>query len=905
MNRASGMPRRFWWMFRLVSLFLTTALLITFATPVWSLSQTEDDLWDAPLNLSHSGIAFNPAMVIDSDGTVHVVWQDDIANYLYSELEDDQWSTPEITNLNRLFRIPGVNEPRDPLQLANYTGPNPLFIAGSDQIFAFWISPDGIVFTSKVQNQSFGDVAAWDSARSVARGAASFAAAVDASGESHLAFLRLAENDPANPPGIYYTRTTQNGTSWANPVLLYESAYLLRLGEGEANLSLATAGMGETQRVYVAWDNRPRKQVFVAQSADGGISWEQPTLVAGPTPGSGSAGPFNIRVGTDQTSVVLLWQTGSPGACSQYYQSSGDFGVTWTDPQPMMEDRTGCAQSNQFVTGLVTDQQGPLYLLTRIQNQVFLSAWGGSQWSQPQVQTVLSGFEEPEIFTQVILGCHQASLSGDLMYVVGCDLGGGGDVWITSRDLGSSTSFFSPAVWGQPSPVANANSQVEAIEVIATRDDLIHVFFSQRQDPVVYYSYWNGKVWSRTTPAMELPEGETGWPAVAASPSNELYLVVRNNRGTIYFSRAISGEASAKSSWSVPVRIEGEHEGKVGSVDIAWDAETIFVAYSVPVNEGRGIYLVHSKDKGSTWSKPVQVFNGEASGSDLVGAPSLLATEKGQLHIIWRQQSILGNGNPEPLSLHYARSEDAGTTFSDAKLIVDEPVRWQEIVSDHKGNLHLFWQPPGANATVWDQISLDGGRTWEIPQGLTDVGTTVTVIPDRMGRLHFLDTDLSSLDHWLWDGSRWQSETPFRWSLAAEQGVPIGLLSGAVNQQGQLVVVLAGSAVEGDATENVLLYSTRMLELPQTQASTQEAPTQSLSTPTGVPATPTSQPTSEALLVATSTPSNPSTIAQNPTGRQESSGAFSPLLMALLPVALLLLIVFGSVIRRIVQMQDR
>lgn len=894
-------PRLFRWTFRLVRLLFTTVLLITFTTPVWSLSQTEDDLWAAPLNLSHSGLTSNPALVVDSDGTAHVVWQDDTANYLYTKLEGDQWSTPEITNLNRLFRMPGVDEPRDPLQLANYTGSNPLFIAGSDQIFAFWISADGVVFTSKVSNQGFGDVAAWDSARSVTRGAASFAAAMDASGELHLAFLRLAENDPANPPGIYYTRSTQNGASWANPVLLYESAYLLRLGEGEANLSLATAGIGDTQSVYVAWDNRPRKQVFLAQSADGGISWEQPTLVAGPTPGSGSAGPFNIRVGTDQKSVVLIWQSGSPGACSQYYQYSGDFGATWADPQPMMEDRTGCAQSNQFVTGLATGQEGHLYLFTRIQNQVLLSAWSDSQWSQPQVQTVLSGFEEPEIFTQVILGCHQASLSGERIYVVGCDLGGGGDVWITSRDLGASTGFFSPAVWDQPSPVTDGNIPIEAIEVIATGDDLIHAFFSQSQDPVIYYTYWNGEVWSRTTPALELPEGESGWPAVTAGPGNELYLIVRNNKGALYFSRAISGEASAKSRWSVPMRIEGGHEGKVGSVDIAWGAGTVFVAYSIPVNEGRGIYLVHSEDKGSTWSKPVQVFNGEASGFDLVGAPSLLVAENGQLHVVWQQQSILGDGNPEPLSLHYARSEDAGITFNDAKLVVDEPVRWQAMASDHKGNLHLFWQPQDANTTVWDQVSLDGGQTWQIPQGLPDAGNSAMVISDTSGRLHFLDTDFSSLDHWLWDGNRWQTEAPLRWSTAAEQEATVGRLAGAVNQQGQLVAVLAISAVGGDATESALLYSTRMLELPPTQASNQEVPTQTLSSPTPVSATPTS----EDLLVATSTLSPESTIAQSPTNRQETNGAFSPLMMALLPVALLLLIVLGSVIRRIAQMQDR
>ena len=120
-------------------------------------------------------------------------------------------------------------------------------------------------------------------------------------------------DDPANPAGIYYTRSKNSGRSWAVPVLLYESPYLRTLGEGEANLSVATAGTEDALRVYIAWDNRPRKQVLLAQSADGGESWEQPAPVAGPAPDSGLAGPFNIHVGANQNSVVLVWQSGQPG----------------------------------------------------------------------------------------------------------------------------------------------------------------------------------------------------------------------------------------------------------------------------------------------------------------------------------------------------------------------------------------------------------------------------------------------------------------------------------------------------------------------------------------------------------------------------------------------------------------
>jgi hypothetical protein len=895
--------RQFGWMFRLVKFWFASALFIASITPSWALAQSGDDPWAEPLNLSHSGVAAHPAIVTDSEGVVHAVWQDDLANYVYTNFDGSQWSAPEMTELDRLFELPSAEARADPSQLANHTGPNPLFIAGPNQhIFAFWITPEGRVLTSKVENLNFKDVGAWNSGRPITSEAASFAIAVDSYGEWHLAYFRTVD-DPVKPAGIYYTRSKNSGGSWAVPVLLYESTYLRTLGEGEANLSLATSGTEDALHVYVAWDNRPRKQVLLAQSADGGESWEQPVLIAGPAPNSGLAGPFDIHVGSNQNSVVLVWQNGRPGgACSQVYQSSSDAGATWSDPQPMIEDLLGCAQSTKFVTGLANNPGDPLYFLTETKSQVFLIAWNGLQWSKPQAQPILSGFEEPEIFTEVIYGCHQASLLRERLYIIGCDEGAGGDIWVTSRVLESDTSLFKPPVWSQLSPVTSDNLKIEAIELVATEDGLIHAFLSQHQDTTIYYTFWDGELWSRVTAVLELPEGEAAWPAIAAGPGNELFLIARNNRGSLYFSRATSGNAAIESRWSPPTRLEIGHDAAIGSVELAWDtAGTVYVAYSVPVNEQRGIYLVQSKDHGTSWSEPIQVFNGAAPGFDLVGAPSLLTSKNGFLHIIWKQQSIQGDGVPQPLSLYYSRSEDNGRTFSNAELVVEEPVTWREIVADDQGNLHLLWQQQDTMTTVWDQVSFDGGRSWQFPQGLPVEGMTAASMVDSVGRLHLVDAGPGSLGHWLWNSSRWQPEVSLHWSLAPQQESGPELLAAAVNKQGKTVVVLAVPTGAGDAAERTLLYSVSMLELPPEQTAFEEVPTQTLLPPTLTPATPTAERSSTPVSTVDSEP----THSQGQTDRNEPSGRISPFTMALLPVVLLLLGVLGMMIRQAARVKDR
>ena len=896
----------FGWLFRLVSLLFISALLIASIASSSVSAQSPDDSWAEPQNLSHSGFGKNPAFVIDSDGKGHVIWLDDLGNFMYTQLDGDQWSPPEMTDLNRLFGLPIPGEPTRGAQSVNYTGPNPILMAGSDQIFAFWISPEGRLFLSRVVNTSFNHFGAWDSERVIAHQAASFAGAVDMNGEWHLAFIRTVE-DPQHPAGIYYTHSKNGGWSWAVPRLLYESPYIRRLAEGQASLSLATAGTEDSQHVYLAWDNRARKQVYLAHSADGGESWEQPALVTGPAPDSELAEPSNIQVGANQNSVVLVWQNGHETdgllpTCSQIYQSSSDAGATWSNPQPMIEELMACEQSNQFVTRSAQSVEGPLYFMTKTKGKIYLSAWNGHQWSPAQEQPILSGFEEPEIFTEVVYGCQRASLLAERLYIVGCDEGAGGDVWVTSRDLGPNSSLFKQPIWSQLSPVTSGNLQMEAIELVATDDGLFHAFFTQHENPAIYYTYWNGESWSRITPVLELPDGEAAWPAIATGPENELFLITQNNRGEVYFSRATSGNTGNKSLWSTPTRLEIGDIDEIGSVDVVQDsAGTVYVVYSVPVNEARGIYLVQSKDHGASWSEPLKVFDGATANFDLVGAPSLLISENDSLHITWKRQSIRGDEVPESLSLYYTRSEDGGRTFTDAVPIVEEPVAWREILMDGKGNLHLLWKPQDAITTVWFQVSSDDGRTWQYPQGLPNEGGPAAVTRDPAGRLHLVSIVPGVLEHWLWDGSRWQSEAPLRWPLSSQQESPLELLAAAVNNQGNVMVVMAEPASDGNAMEKTLLYSNRTLQLPPNQTVVQKDPT-----PTELPLTSTqATPTPARLLTPTSMVEIEPTTLQDQLSPNESSGRFSPLTMALVPVALILLTVVGFVIARAARARDR
>src|SRR5690349_11419779 len=94
------------WIFSLARLLFAGALIIAFITPSWAFAQSAGGPWTKPVNLSRSGGATNPSIVSDSEGGVHAIWQDSLLNYVYSRFDGNQWSAPEITDLDRLFTVP-------------------------------------------------------------------------------------------------------------------------------------------------------------------------------------------------------------------------------------------------------------------------------------------------------------------------------------------------------------------------------------------------------------------------------------------------------------------------------------------------------------------------------------------------------------------------------------------------------------------------------------------------------------------------------------------------------------------------------------------------------------------------------------------------------------------------------
>ncbi len=57
-------------------------------------AQSTAEPWSEPVNLSHSGAATSPYLVVDDQGIVHVFWEDEYAGTTYTRRADGVWQPP-------------------------------------------------------------------------------------------------------------------------------------------------------------------------------------------------------------------------------------------------------------------------------------------------------------------------------------------------------------------------------------------------------------------------------------------------------------------------------------------------------------------------------------------------------------------------------------------------------------------------------------------------------------------------------------------------------------------------------------------------------------------------------------------------------------------------------------------
>ena len=824
-------------------LTLATGMAWGLASPV--LAQSEDG-WTVPVNLSNSGSTANPSIVVDSQGIIHVFWLDQFAGYKYANSTDGgaTWSEPKTA------RVPFSIDPEAPS--------NPVFLNGPDgTIHILWLDREGALLYSRATSDTLGTPPSWTGSITLADSAVRFDADIDPEGALHVGYISNLET-PDAPAGIYYRR--QSGTSWLPPEAIYPSKYYRSLMlKDPANIKLSTSSKNDAVNVFMAWDDRSQKRIFLSKSPDGGKTWDGTFEVRGPEDFSGLEMPYNIDLDSAGDQVLLTWQAGTPGnQCVQYSQWSTDGAKTFGQPVKVQDEFAQCPQSSQF---LVSDKDLSVVLFNTL-GDLSLLAWDGSRWSSQQTQSDISSFTNPATLDNVILGCQNVASSKEHIFVVGCDTGAGGDIWFASRPVGSIEAWFPPpSMWSRTSVVTDGHEKIDSLLSLADHDGHIHDFWVENptqgeQGIMIQYSRWDGKKWSEPATIISGPKLQPSQLTASLDSAGKLLLSwVDDSTGDMYFTWANSDNASSVSEWQAPIYIPSASSAN-SSPDIISDASgKMVVAFAIPINEQRGIYIVESDDLGTTWTKPYRVFDASSVGWQMVDRPQIALTGDGRLHILFERYTLWGNERRSN-GLYYIQSSDGGVIWSQPEMVSEQPILWSELIGYGKSDLHRIWGEQKDRSTVSiHQFSSDGGATWSTPNILStlkDDFVASHVSADRNGHLYFLQltgpTEPSVHDQ-RWDGTAWKLQPSKTLEIKPGTWDPSSIVS-SVSSDGNLVASLLGDSQDLKATSR-----SEVLSMVQTLKSSGSIATPY---PALIPSAPTVVETqSVSEIFATPTPSSP------------------------------------------------
>ncbi len=798
--------------------------------------------WALPQNLSESGAAGEP-LLFHMAGALHLFWQDAVAGKLYSQGTVDEEGVRSWS-------------PSVPVDLP-FGDTTPVLVPSGDRVQAFWVAPEPpvtggggssevlqyVLWRSSAPVASITQANSWitpvrlaPAVLDVAVTRAVLSIEDDTPVEHlHLAFLGSVE---ANSPvgGLFYMNSADGGATWSEPTMLYRSGYLRPDVAENSHVAIAVDG----EQVLISWDDRALEKVFVAHSADGGAAWD-PVLEIDrreTTDSSEAIGPRNAVTAPYTRSDgsrqgLVVWAAGHGNSnCAAYFQASGDGGTTWRGRQPLAPDFTLCPTALRFVG----TYDGSLLLLAVAEGQSYLLAWNGEEWSLPQEQPGLASFTHPDTFRAVTLGCHQTAFFGGVgeVVAVGCEAAttAVGDIWLTSRKLEQVAPWFEPpSAWSLPQPLAQvtagADNRVDYI-LVGDSDGRFHVLWSDGAANLLY-TRWDGLNWSSPVTVQTSSDGTVSRVAATVTADGRLVAFWLDG-DEVFYSQVRTEEGIFANMWSVPASLPLVPGGVGGLAAVAGPAGEVLLAYSIPLNETRGIYLVRG-DSNLTWAEEVQVFDGAAAGVEVVGWPQMALTELG-VHLLWGEQDFATAGQPDD-ALYYARSDDGGESFTEAQQSVDEPLRGRRILAFGERLVYRFWQQGGQVSTQFMmETSQDDGQTWQAATPLGNVEGIIAVTLDASGQRHLVDVSSGGLREWLGTASTTGSAS--QWvqnaSLSASEGMARVTQVSLAAAGERLGVMMVRPQSGGEVLE--LVFSGRDITLLDTPVTPSELPT---ATPTPSP----------------------------------------------------------------------
>lgn len=396
-------------------------------------------VWDQPMLLySDPGVLdADPALAMDGDGRLHVLWSSGRQELVHVRSQGDGWT------LASTIRKAEVNE------RLNYPA---LTYAADGRMYLAWTGgSDGRLLSARAYPRDAGSSAGWSEALPVLTGERAIGGwpAWSTTSKGGLVLVYCVALNEGR--GVYALQADLPGAAWGAPVQFDDAggAAMVR------DLQLERGSDGVLYAVWVRAGLPPdsvAKGVYFAASPDDGKTWTAPVQV-------GIEGADMPRlIGAENGQLHLTWLLKN----EIWHQYSLDGGGRWSQPQ-----RIGGLRQPARRVSLVADGRGSVYLVALERQSegaaaVTLLRWDGQNWVERNQVSLNADYLETGGVDAMVLPNGRLTV----VYVASTGLG------VVSRALPEGVNVVSvatftpqptltqtatPILFVTPSPVATAD----------------------------------------------------------------------------------------------------------------------------------------------------------------------------------------------------------------------------------------------------------------------------------------------------------------------------------------------------------------------------------------------------------------------------------------------------------------
>jgi hypothetical protein len=790
----------------LVFLILSSSIAVRFPVSAFQKPQLSP-----PVNLSRSGDASQPSIMVLPDKGYQAFWWDKYDGLMSSSSGDGiEWTEPIAV------QIPGRKLSSMPL----------LIYDGVNKVHAFWIETQSLrtVPEEKVSivehSQNIIGQLTWSSPVGIANSVVTFDIISPAPGVMYFVYLRT-KHTTQEPAGVYFKKNLSGGTDWSAPVSIINSIYMRSITADQADLGITSAHLSTDSTVeYVTWVEPRQGKSQIAFSSDNGDSWSSPAVLESD----------NILLSNPQVvplnQTFVFWQSPSQRGCTLYQQDTkpetsneNETALTFGALEPIMSGLSECPRGGQFFE--VDDKW--FWMWSRDSTELQISALNmrTRQWSQPYRLDI--SFIDPITEKNFSLGELNAALDGRRIAMVGVDPANR-DVWFVKTHVSAIQLAYAPtSPWGNLIPLALKGYVEEPPEMVVNSEGLVHAVWSQATS--------NGAVGNSIQYAQSSPNGILGPIEIVPAAQQDGFalhpaLFYEARRGLLHlvWSGGENGvllhkwvrehEAGVQAAWSQPRVISGIPGSSRPQLQADRDGN-LYVLFVVPVNEARGVYMVQSSDSGRYWSEPKVILEAAQAGYDMVDFPTLAIGPDNLLHAAWIHAKIPGFGGS--IAVEYVQSADQGQTWIEPIVLSGSGFNRPRLAYAGE-ELHLLFAPEASSFggiyhryVAAGELAVNSGA-WSVPiaiPGLQQISPKYGLAAGN--KLYLLGASAASgaLIVSIWDEDRWKAQERFEDPLRVSRGLGVSAATG--EQDGQLVVSWLAIPNEKNATTPSLFMLARQI----------------------------------------------------------------------------------------------